>query len=146
MLNEARRGSVGGPPANPTGFLLSAVAAGKPGTDDCASRLKVGPGWLPTFLYGPYHVARVAPDYTWAVVSGGPPTVRAPDGSGCSVGGNGLWLFSRAAGGDKAAAALKAARAAAADAGYSLSGLIDVPQEGCAAAPGGGAPPPAGEM
>ena len=46
--------------------------------------------------FGPYWILKVAPDFSWAIVSGGPPT--APSGAACAPDGvtHGLWLYSRA--------------------------------------------------
>ena len=75
--------------------------------------------------------------YDWAIVSGGPPSIRSPggcrNGDGRSLGSaamnrNGLWLFARR---PVDAAATAAMRAEAARLGFDLSVLLDVQQEGC---------------
>ena len=42
--------------------------------DPKQGHLAVGPSFLPTALYGPYWVVAFDANYTWAIVSGGPPS------------------------------------------------------------------------
>lgn len=98
---------------------------------------QVAPCFLPNMLSGPYWVIAVGlnPDgitFEWAVVSGGAPTVEYDDGCTTSLdktNGSGLWIFSREQ--LISSEGLAAARQALVDLGYTLSQLINVPQEGC---------------
>ena len=66
------------------------------------SRIINAPCFLPNTFAGPYWVIAAGPEsynYSWAIVSGGPPTVKYKDGN-CSTSeqgtnGSGLWLFTR---------------------------------------------------
>jgi hypothetical protein len=95
VFNQGRRGSVGGALQSGGTFLLNAIAV-----DEGAGKLAVGPPFLPTRYYGPYWV--VAADmrpYTWAIISGGPPTSQGSNNtcrtasSAYSPNGNGEGLW-----------------------------------------------------
>ena len=60
MYNTANVGGVDGPPQNSDGFRLRAVID-PDADDDAPSKLRVGPRFLPRFLYGPYWVVAVSP-------------------------------------------------------------------------------------
>ena len=131
VFNQARSGSVTGASVG-TNMLLNAVVV-----DKDAGKLAVGPSFIPTSAYGPYWVVATSPKpYTWAVISGGPPTLSS--GNGCKTGssgggfngnGEGFWIFARDA--VPSPDIVSAARNAAAAKGFDLSVLVNVPQAGC---------------
>lgn len=100
--------------------------------------LSVAPCFLPNLLAGPYWVLAVGynPDSStmeWAIVSGGQPTIEYADGcttSTTTTNGSGLWIFSHQQ--LLSPDGLAAARSTLVDLGFTLTQLIDVPQEGCA--------------
>lgn len=100
-----------------------------------AAKLLVAPCFLPNFLAGDYWVLAAGPtddNYEWAVVSGGQPTVQYPDGCTTkedSTNNAGLWIFNRKPVGP--ASDSTEARTFLKNAGYTLSRLVEVPQEGC---------------
>ena len=102
------------------------------------ARITNGPCFLPNIFGGPYWVIGAGPytyNYSWAIVSGGPPTVMYPDGR-CStsltgVNGSGLWLFTRMRYGDYANRLVKSMRTYLLELGYSVSNLLNVTQKGC---------------
>ena len=111
------------------------VLCGRASNQDEASKLLVAPCFLPNFAAGDYWVLAAGGKgdgtYDWAVVSGGPPTRKLPDGCTTNeegINGAGLWIFSRTPvdpdGTAKAIAVLK-------EKGYATSELVDVPQAGC---------------
>ena len=134
VFNQGRVGSVSGPLEDPNLRLIKAVVV-----DARKGKLKVGPTFLPTSLYGPYWVVAAGPaPYEWAVISGGPPTVAGSTPGTCTNvhggsffqgNGEGLWLFSRQP--QPNASFVQMVRAAAAAKGFDLSVLVDVPQSGC---------------
>ena len=72
VFNQAKRGSVTGPPQSGSSFLLNAVVK-----DEARGRLAVGPSFLPSSAYGPYWVIAAGPlnatdpgfaGYEWAVI------------------------------------------------------------------------------
>ena len=73
--------------------------------------------------------------YDWALVSGGAPTKKFPDGcrTGTGVNGSGLWAFTREQVADKATVDMIVKTAA--DMGYDPTVLKPVEQVGCPAAP-----------
>ena len=98
--------------------------------------LAVAPCFLPNFAAGPYWVLAVGTNdvgqYTWAVVSGGNPTVKYDDGcttKETGVNGSGLWIFTRAPKGSDDD--VNAAKKALTGFGYTLQRLKKVQQEGC---------------
>jgi hypothetical protein len=135
VYNYQNEGEVNGTPAgSPNGTVL---CAREPDTSASGSLL-VAPCFLPNFAAGPYFVLAVGyssdvpTTMSWAVVSGGQPSVVYPDG--CTtpesgINGSGLWIFSRAV--SMSATDLSSARAALSALGFTLERLIDVPQEGC---------------
>lgn len=140
VFNQARTGSVDGPPDG-VDMLLSAVVV-----DGARGQLKVGPAFLPDILYGPYWVNALGEteaggnlSYSWALVSGGPPTYEGKNGK-CrnaqdQVEGvdEGLWIFSRTP--TMGASTLAQIRALAEQLGFDISILLDVVQKGCEYAP-----------
>lgn len=98
-------------------------------------KLLVAPCFLPNALSGDYWVLAAGPspdNYTWAVVTGGQPTVQFPDGCTTkedSINNSGLWIFHRQP--VAPAADLVMAKNELKLAGYTLSRLQPVPQEGC---------------
>ena len=94
------------------GPITQATLLGLPDANE-AAKAKVGPTFLPSFVYGAYWIIEAGTfenledgtyasstddQYDWALISGGPPKVETPHG--CSPGTgennyNGLWMFSR---------------------------------------------------
>jgi lipocalin len=100
------------------------------------SKLAVAPCFLPKFAAGPYWVVAYNEDEGYALVSGGQPTIPAdPDGAtaGCRTGeginNSGLWIFSRKP--ERDDTLIETVRGIAKDAGFDLTVLNDVSQEGC---------------
>ena len=98
------------------------------------SKLAVGPCNIPHFLFGPYWVVAAGPsldNYQWALVSGGQPTIETPYGCKTGVGenGSGLWVLSRTpvAPEDQVDQVLTIAK----QAGFDITVLLPVTQEGC---------------
>jgi hypothetical protein len=97
-----------------------------------------GPCFLPNNFAGPYWVIAAGPEshnYTWAIVSGGPPTVRYQDGN-CStslrgINGSGLWLFTRNRYGQDVNYLTGMMRDMLRQMGYSVSQLLDVVHRNC---------------
>jgi apolipoprotein D and lipocalin family protein len=144
VYNSANRGSVTGPAVGTSGAggeaeqraALRAFPAAASGGDprSAASKLEVGPAFLPRALYGPYWIVSAQPSanaslgYDWAIVAAGPPTAAGKDG-GCRVGGTGgLWFFTRA---PKDVAATAAMEARARESGLDTSAMVAVQQAGC---------------
>eukprot|EP00750_Incisomonas_marina_P001334 INCI11119.1.p1 GENE.INCI11119.1~~INCI11119.1.p1 ORF type:complete len:264 (+),score=56.10 INCI11119.1:117-794(+) len=132
--NYANEGKVNGPNQNAKDQIL---CARKPHNDSTA--LLVAPCFLPNVLAGDYWIVAVGdngnttdPEYTWAAVSGGQPTVEYPDGCTTKTTGineAGLWIFTREPVG--APADIAAAQDALKSMGFTLSQLNNVTQEGC---------------
>lgn len=129
VFNEARVGSVDGPPQG------AELRAAIPDLSD-PSKLAVGPIAVPEDLYGPYWVLAVGggdeAQYGWAVISGGPPTV--PSNGACktrsrTVNNSGLWLFHRVAVAPAEDIALL--RSVAEGLGFDISVLNPVEHRGC---------------
>jgi len=105
------------------------------------AKLSVGPCDIPAWLpesRGPYWVIAAGPNpqnYDWALVSGGQPTKQTQNGcqTGRLVNYSGLWILTRSSKRDEAV--VQAVRKIAHDAGFDLSVLADVQQEGCTYAP-----------
>ena len=100
------------------------------------SELLVAPCFLPNVLAGPYWIiafgAKPNGEYTWGLISGGPPTVKYDDGCTTKekgVNGSGLWIFTR----DPVASedTLNEARAKLKELGFTLQRLKNVEQKGC---------------
>ena len=132
--NYANQGEVNGPNENAKNQTL---CARRPHNDSTA--LLVAPCFLPNAFAGDYWVVAVgddgnttAPKYTWAVVSGGSPTVQYDDGcttKTTSINESGLWIFTRDSVGKPEDVA--AAREALKGLGYTLSQLHNITHEGC---------------
>jgi lipocalin len=63
------------------------------------AKLGVAPCFLPNILAGPYWIVALDVNYTWAVITGGQPTVQVSNTT-CTTktsgfNGSGLWIFSR---------------------------------------------------
>lgn len=107
VLNYGNSGGVneGVMGTSPDGCAFSNLCA----EQESGGRLKVAPcllGLGPTLIGGPYWVLAVAPDYSWAIISGGQPDqvrqeepeVLCTTKEGLPVidiNGSGLWLFTR---------------------------------------------------
>ena len=131
VYNYANKGAVNGPTegsANDTVLCARLLNESAPGA------LSVAPCFLPNRFAGDYWVVAFSPDYSWAIVSGGQPTVGPyPDG-GCTTettttNGSGLWIFSSTP--IMAEEDLEKARQTLVDLGYTTSELLTVPQDGC---------------
>ena len=154
VRNTARRGSVTGPEvgssASGGGFsgIVAFPDATAPKGPTSASKLRVLPSFLEaayrlnpssSLVSGPYWIVAQAPDLSWALISGGPPTNVS--GGACRTGragaqtfldinGSGLWIFAR----DPiqgASQMVTEARAAAVKLGYDVSTLLPVQHAGC---------------
>lgn len=90
----------GRPTADADGNPINRLCASL--TNDAeTSKLSVAPCFLPAFFGGRYWVIGFSTtangEYEWAVISGGPPTQKYPDGCTTGTGyfDSGLWIFSR---------------------------------------------------
>lgn len=97
VRNFARAGSVRGEAVGGD-MVLSAFI---PDTD-VPAKLKVGPSFIPRALYGDYWiVAQDRDNKSWAIISGGQPTIEISPGLCSTESANnirqqgGLWLFTR---------------------------------------------------
>jgi len=134
VYNSANQGSVDGTSTGADSFgPLKAVI---PNTDD-PSKLKVGPPFLPTDLYGDYWVMFAGPtpdNYEYGIVSGGAPTNVGEDG-GCVAGSTsemnqaGLWLFTKEPTPDQSVVDMLLNKTS--ELGFDLSVLSPVEHEGC---------------
>jgi lipocalin len=101
-------------------------------TTGSKSKLAVAPCFLPKFAAGPYWIIAYDETEGYALVSGGQPTIQGKDG-GCKTGTgtnkSGLWIFTRAQKRDDTL--VTKVRSLAQAAGFDLSVLNDVVQEGC---------------
>jgi apolipoprotein D and lipocalin family protein len=132
VYNQANQGAVNGPLQNDDDQTLCARLQdeSEPG------KLSVAPCFLPNILSGPYWIIAIGKDesgkYDWAVVIGGEPTEKFPDGcttTTTGINGAGLWLFSRTpVASEDVLASMKAALAAQ---GVATSQLRQVAQAGC---------------
>ncbi|KAK3270200.1 hypothetical protein CYMTET_21392 [Cymbomonas tetramitiformis] len=98
------------------------------------AKLNVGPCFLPPVsgvTTGPYWILAYNAEEGYALVSGGQPTIKTPDGckTGSGVNGSGLWIFSRKQERDEDL--LNKVRAIAKAQGFDLSVLNDVDQTNC---------------
>ena len=131
VYNYGRVGGVNGTLENKNNFTLCARQVNQ--TDP--ARIINAPCFLPNIFAGPYWVIAAGPRpdfYEWAIVSGGPPTVRYQDGN-CSTSlegtnGTGLWLFTRKLNGTGFVSTM---RSTLLDLGYTTSQLLNVTQDGC---------------
>ena len=134
VYNYGRINGVNGTLENPNNFTLCARQLNSSNPAEIIN----APCFLPNILAGPYWVIAAGPsshNYSWAIVSGGPPTVRYADGN-CSTkltgtNGAGLWLFTREPYGDFAINSVKIMRNILREIGYTTSLLLNVTQLGC---------------
>ena len=134
VFNYGNLNQVNGEQENSKNFTLCARQSN---TSDPA-RILNAPCFLPNILAGPYWVLGAGPqsdNYTWAIVSGGAPNVKYPDGN-CSTSlsgtnGSGLWLFSRYRYGLYADNLTRHMRNILLNMGITLSQLMNVQQRGC---------------
>jgi len=139
VYNYGNEGRVNGPNQNAGNTTLCARAV----DSDDPSKLAVAPCFLPNSLAGPYWVVAVGidqvrvaeglgPEYTWAVVIAGQPTIQLDDGcttTETGVNNAGLWFFSRSPVAPlEQIAAMEAVLQAK---GIASSELKDVVQAGC---------------
>ena len=134
VYNYGRINGVNGTMENSQNFTLCArqINASNP------AQILNAPCFLPNFFAGPYWVLAAGPqsnNYSWAIVSGGAPNVRYPDGN-CSTGlegvnGSGLWLFTRDRYGTFAEKWVGMMRSWLVQHGITLSQLLPVAQEYC---------------
>jgi lipocalin len=117
------------------GFVLCAT---QPSPDADPARLRVAPCFLPPALFaGDYWVVAFDPDYRWAIVTGGQPTIegcgddlcRNKIGNSLTGNGEGVWFFTREQLPDSAVAAEMDAKAASL--GICTAKMKTVVQEGC---------------
>lgn len=102
------------------------------------ARLLNAPCFLPNQFAGPYWVIAAGPytdSYEWAIISGGPPNVRYPDGN-CSTSlkgtnGSGLWLITRYSVSELNTYYVSYMRSWLLNIGYTTSQLLDVDQFRC---------------
>ena len=90
VYNYANVGEVNGPGSDPDMEPLCARLIDPARPSDSIIN---APCFLPNALAGPYWVVAAGPSperYEWGIVSAGPPTVPAPDGSGCSTSETGV--------------------------------------------------------
>ena len=131
VYNYGRLNSVNGTRENANNFTLCARQL----NDSDPARIINAPCFLPNAFAGPYWVIAAGPshdNYEWAIVSGGPPTIRYPDGN-CSTSltgtnGSGLWLFTRKQDGFNYVDIM---RDILKNLGYTTSKLLNVTQLGC---------------
>lgn len=129
VLNE-----VNGTQMNPNNYTLCARQT----NSSLPSDILNAPCLIPNLFAGPYWVINAGPtstNYEWAIVSGGPPTVKYSDGN-CStslrgVNGSGLWLFTRERFGKMATYYTQTMRSYLQNVGFTLSNLLNVTQRGC---------------
>lgn len=100
---------------------------------DSASKLAVAPCFLPPKLFaGPYWVVAYNETEGYALISGGQPTIPG-EGAGCRTGTGtnnaGLWIFSRSQ--ERDDELIEKVRNIAETAGFDLSVLNNVVQDGC---------------
>ncbi len=134
VYNYGNLDKVNGQQENAKNFTL---CARQPNSNNPASLINA-PCFIPNILAGPYWVIAAGPldnFYSWAIVSGGPPTVRYSDGN-CSTklngtNGSGLWLFTRERYGEVAYRSVLEMRDILRDMGYTTTQLLNVSQEGC---------------
>lgn len=135
VYNYGNIGKVNGNQENKNNITLCAREIDKNHT----SKLLNAPCFLPNILAGPYWVLAAGPhsyNYSWAIVSGGPPTSVYNDGN-CSnklngTNGSGLWLFTRERLGLNVKSYVENMRNILLNFGYTTSQLLNVVQDGCA--------------
>ncbi|GMH44189.1 hypothetical protein BSKO_12123 [Bryopsis sp. KO-2023] len=137
-VNGKARGTNG---SGGQGSAFSALRAFVPDASQ-PSKLEVGPNFfqeifgrrIAQVFYGPYWVVALDPNYEWAIISGGAPTIETE--KGCIPGmkffsrfnGKGFWLFSRKPVDPESTAIM---RQKAEEMGFDTSVLLNVEQEGC---------------
>jgi lipocalin len=134
VYNYANADHVNGEPQNLNNNTLCARQI----NSSLPSNILNGPCWIPNFLAGPYWVIDAGPsnnNYTWAIISGGSPTVVYPDGN-CStslhgINGAGLWLVTRTNNIDAIGYYVTLMRERLRELGYTVSQLEKVRQIGC---------------
>ena len=134
VYNYGRVGGVNGTQENSRNFTLCARQV----NESTPSRLINGLCFLPNIFAGPYWVLAAGPqstNYSWAIVSGGSPNIRYPDGN-CSTSLNGtndsgLWLFTRERYGAIADRYVEQMRTWLISQGISVSQPMNVSQTGC---------------
>lgn len=134
VYNYGRVGGVNGTRQNIKNVTLCA----RQYNESEPSRLLNAPCFIPNLLAGPYWVLAAGPvsnNYSWAIVSGGPPNIRYRDGN-CSTtirgtNGAGLWLFTRERFGSLADKYVEFMRSWLVNHGITLSNLYPVVQENC---------------
>ena len=134
VYNYGRINGINGTLENPNNFTLCARQL----NSSNPAQIINAPCFLPNILAGPYWVIAAGPsshNYSWAIVSGGPPTVRYADGN-CSTkltgtNGSGLWLFTREIYGEFAFNSVRLMRNILMEIGYTTSLLLNVTQQGC---------------
>ena len=95
--NYANEDMVNGKNINQKNNILCA----RIGDSNKTSKLLVGPCFLPNIFAGDYWVIDAGPyhdNYQWAIVSGGQPSVKYPDGCTTkkdSINNSGFWYFTR---------------------------------------------------
>jgi hypothetical protein len=134
VYNYGRVGGVNGTQENGRNFTLCARQV----NESTPARLLNAPCFLPNIFAGPYWVLAAGPqsaNYSWAIVSGGSPNIRYPDGN-CSTSlngtnGSGLWLFTRDRYGNIADKYVEQMRSWLIGHGVTVSQLMNVSQTGC---------------
>lgn len=134
VYNYGRLNGINGTSENSNNFTLCARQVNKNNTGEFLNGLCS----LPNIFTGPYWVLNAGPNnslYEWAIVSGGAPTVRYPDGN-CSTSlkgtnGSGLWLFTRSKSGYRVKAYTDYMQSYLVNMGITISQLLNVTQTGC---------------
>ena len=134
VYNYGNINGVNGSSENKNNFTLCARQT----NPSLPSEIINAPCFLPNALAGPYWVIAAGPtqsNYSWAIVSGGPPTVKYKDGN-CSTkiqgtNGSGLWLFTRERYGTNADFYTRQMRNILLQKGYTTSLLLNVTQRNC---------------
>lgn len=133
VYNYGNDNRVNGHPTNTKDGMV--LCARVPNANDPA-KLLVAPCFLPNIAGGEYWIiglGKQQDEYSWAVISGGPPLKQYPDG-GCTTLVNktnhaGLWIFSSKPIMDKTS--YEQAISLLKEKGYTLSQLYPVEQMGC---------------
>lgn len=133
--NYENKDEVNGPVESTDKNIPKGLCARQPNST-LAAELLVAPCFLPNVLAGPYWIiafgTKPTGEYTWGLISGGPPTVKFDDGCTTKekgVNGSGLWIFTREPVASEET--LNEARAKLKELGYTLQRLKNVAQKGC---------------
>ena len=96
-----------------------------------SGKLSVAPCAVPRWFAGPYWIVAYNQDEGYALVSGGQPTNRGPNGcsTGDGVNNSGLWIFSRSP--NRNETLIDQVRGIALEQGFDLSVLNNVTHENC---------------